>query len=128
MNIEKLQKFVNSDACALSDGIKQRIMDNKMTMRDISFMERSIMSMQLLRIKHDLELLVPTFQEGCMRIQEQKNEGDTEVSIDYTLNLLNDTTNLFVDLQEQIEDFGLADVVAVDGYEFPLREGENNEL
>jgi len=88
-------------------------MENKMTIQDIGFMERTIMSMILMRIKYDLELLVPSFQEGCMRVQDHKNNGEKEVDIDYTLNLLHDATNLFVELQEQVDDFGLADVEAV---------------
>lgn len=114
MNIEQLQKLISSDGRAMSPKLKHRIMTNKMTVNDIKFMESSMMSAILLRVKNDLELLVPTFQEGCMRIQELKNKGETEIDIDYVLNLLNDSTNLFVELQEHVDDFGLNDVMAVE--------------
>lgn len=114
MNIQQLQKLINSDERAMSPDIKQRIMDNKMTMRDINFMEKNMMSAVLFRMKYDLELLVPSFQEAWMTVKEHKNNGETEIDIDYVLNVLNDTAELFVELQEQTDDFGLAGVVAVD--------------
>lgn len=112
MNIKQLQKLVHTEGWLMSDKVKMRIMNDKMTLEDIKFMENTIMSMRMIQVKYDLEVLVPVLQEASMSIIELKNQGENVVDLDYTLNVLNDLTDHFVGYQELFDDFGLADVQA----------------
>jgi hypothetical protein len=110
MDIAKVQKLVSQDEWDMSPAMRQRIMDNKMTFRDISFMEKTIMSMRMYQLRNDMEMLVPTFQEAAMRLLELKNQGEKEVDLDYALNLVNDMASWFMDVKELVDDFGLTEV------------------
>jgi len=110
MNIQQLQKLVDTDSWAMSPAIKQRIMDNKMTIRDVNFIEKSIMSMRLYQIRSNMELLVPTFQEASMRLMEMKQQGETEVDIDYANKLVSDLADWSMELKDLVDDFGLTEV------------------
>lgn len=113
MDIKQVQDLVNREEWAVSPAIKQRIMENKMTMRDVSFLEQSIMSGRLLEIRMDMELLVPTFQEASMRMIELEQQGETEVDLEYAKKLINDTTDYFMRLSELVSDYGLTGVEVV---------------
>jgi hypothetical protein len=110
MDIAKVQKLVSQDEWDMSPAMRQRIMDNKMTFRDISFMEKTIMSMRMYQLRNDMEILTPTFQEGAMRLLELRNQGEKEVDLDYALNLVNDMASWFMDVKELVDDFGLTEV------------------
>lgn len=107
MNIDKIKSFFKKSGAVIDKGLEKRIDNNELTPDDIKFIEKCMNMTVLSGLSVDLNLLVPTFIEGSMRLQELKNEGETEVDLDYTLNLVNDMTNFFVELREKLFDIGL---------------------
>lgn len=107
MNIEKIKKFFNRGGIAVNEELERRINNNELTPDDIKFIEKCMNMTVLSGLSMDLSLLVPTFIEATMRLQDLKNEGETEVDLEYAFNLVNDMTNFFVELKEKLSDIGL---------------------
>lgn len=107
MNIDKIKNFFKKTGTVMNQGLEQRLNNDELTTDDIKFIEKCMNMTVLSGLSIDLNLLVPTFTEATMRLQDLKNEGETEVDLDYALNLVNDMTNFFVELKEKLFDIGL---------------------
>lgn len=107
MDINKIKKYFNKNETAMNEGLEKRINSDELTANDIMFIQKHMNFTVLSGLSIDLSLLVPTFTEAAMRLQELKNEGESEVDLDYALTLVNDITNFFVDLKEKLSDIGM---------------------
>lgn len=110
MKLTELQEEIKEGKRFYSPALSERIMTNTMTLMDIDFVERGLVVTAATQIHEDATMLYPVLTEGVMRIMDLKAQGDTEVDLDYTLNLINDMTDFIMMLKDLTGNISLEDV------------------